>query len=143
MTDEQPQSKGAPLVNLVVMMAVVALVLIGVAVAVANADAGMPDVQRDLPDTGLPTDGPMTPADVDAVRFSMAPRGYRMREVDEALGRLRDELAARDAEIERLRTAEVGDTVEYDYDEYDETDEDLDLDPGESITTPLATEPHA
>jgi DivIVA domain-containing protein len=90
-------------VNLVVMTAVVALILIGIAVAVANADAGMPDAPRDLPDTGIPAGRQMTPDDVEALRFSMAPRGYRMAEVDEAMARLRDELAARDAEIEQLR----------------------------------------
>ena len=88
------------------MMAVVALILIGVAVAVANADSGMPDAPRDLAETGIPADRPMTPDDVQALRFSMAPRGYRMGEVDEAIARLREELAVRDAEIERLRNPE-------------------------------------
>ena len=96
-------AKGLSTLNLVVMMAVVALILIGIAVAVANADAGMPDAPRDLPDIGMPADREMKPEDVDALRFSMAPRGYRMGEVDDAMARLRDELAARDAEIERLR----------------------------------------
>jgi DivIVA domain-containing protein len=101
-------------VNLVVMMAVVALILIGIAVAVANADAGMPDAPRDLPDTGIPADRPMTADDVENLKFSMAPRGYRMAEVDEAIGRLRDELAARDAEIDRLQNppAEPAEPVE-------------------------------
>lgn len=93
--------------NLVVMMAVVALILIGIAVAVANADAGMPAAPRDLADTGIPADRPMTPDDVNALRFSMATRGYRMAEVDEAMAKLRDELAARDAEIEWLRNPQL------------------------------------
>jgi DivIVA domain-containing protein len=119
---KSPTGRFAGLVNLVVMMAVVALVLIGVAVAVANADVGMPEAPRDLPDTGLPADRAMSPADVDALRFSMAPRGYRMGEVDEAMNRLRDELAGRDAEIERLRAPESGDT------DADELADDADYD---------------
>jgi len=96
------------------MMAVVALILIGIAVAVANADAGMPEAPRDLADTGIPADRQLTPDDIDALRFSMAPRGYRMHEVDDAMARLRDELAARDAEIERLRNPSVDDPDELD-----------------------------
>lgn len=91
------------------MVAVVAMILIGIAVAIANADAGMPDVQRDLPDVGLPADRTMTAEDVEALKFSMAPRGYRMKEVDEAIARLRDELVARDAEIENLRNPQPDD----------------------------------
>lgn len=102
-TSRTAYAKGLSTLNLVVMMAVVALILVGIAVAVANADAGMPDAPRDLPDIGIPVDREMKPADVDALRFSMAPRGYRMGEVDDAMARLREELAARDAEIERLR----------------------------------------
>lgn len=94
------------------MMAVVALILIGVAVAVANADAAMPDAPRDLADTGIPAGRAMTPDDVEALRFSMAPRGYRMGEVDEAIARLRAELAERDAEIERLRSPDQAEQPE-------------------------------
>lgn len=125
------------------MMAVVALVLIGVAVAVANADVGMPEAPRDLPDTGLPADRSMRPEDVDAVRFSMAPRGYRMAEVDEAMSRLRDELAARDAEIAQLRGTADDQDAAY----QDELDRDLgeqrDAEPEPAQAPPYAPEPHA
>lgn len=85
----------------------VALVIIGVTVAVNQPEASMPDVERDAPDIGLPADRPMTPDDVDRVRFSVALRGYRMSDVDEALDRLRMEIATRDARIRQLE-AEVG-----------------------------------
>lgn len=56
----------------------------------------------DAADLNLP-DGPLRAEDVAGVRFGLAPRGYRMSEVDAVLERLSGELAARDAELERLR----------------------------------------
>jgi DivIVA domain-containing protein len=55
-----------------------------------------------LPPVLLPADA--APADVDRVRFSLGLRGYRMDQVDQVLDDLRDQLAARNAEVERLRT---------------------------------------
>lgn len=46
--------------------------------------------------------GSLTAEDLDAVRLEQAPRGYRMDEVDALVGRLSEEIAARDAEIARL-----------------------------------------
>lgn len=79
------------------LLAVVAVaVLAGVAVAVSGRGA-MTEPLPDSPARGLP-DGPLRPDDLDAVRFPMALRGYRMAEVDAVLDRLRDELAqAREA----------------------------------------------
>ncbi|MDQ4503354.1 DivIVA domain-containing protein [Sinomonas sp. ASV322] len=58
------------------------------------------------PSPGLPPillpDQPSA-ADVDRVRFSLGLRGYRMDQVDEVLERLRDRIAAQDAEIASLR----------------------------------------
>jgi DivIVA domain-containing protein len=88
----------------------VAMVIVGVAVAVNQPESSMPDVERDAPPMGLPDDRPMTPDDVDRVRFSVALRGYRMSDVDEALDRLRTEIAARDARIRQLE-ASVPDDV--------------------------------
>ena len=45
----------------------------------------------------------VTAGAVDDLRFDQALRGYSMREVDAAVDRLRDEIAARDEEITRLR----------------------------------------
>lgn len=74
------------------LLAVVAVaVLAGVAVA-ASGRGAMTEPVPDSPARGLP-DGPLEPGDLDAVRFPMALRGYRMAEVDAVLDRLRDELA--------------------------------------------------
>lgn len=54
-----------------------------------------------LPPVLLPAEA--SPADVDRVRFALGLRGYRMDQVDQVLDELRDQLAARDREIERLR----------------------------------------
>ncbi|WP_426225523.1 DivIVA domain-containing protein [Pseudarthrobacter sp. DSP2-3-2b1] len=43
------------------------------------------------------------PADIDRVRFSLGLRGYRMDQVDQVLDELRDQLAAKDDEVARLR----------------------------------------
>lgn len=84
--------------------ALMVLVLIGCAIAISQPDASMPEVERDAPDIGLPDDRPMTADDVDRLRFSLAWRGYRMADVDQALDRLRVELASRDARISRLKS---------------------------------------
>lgn len=47
--------------------------------------------------------GSLTAADVDQVRLEQAPRGYRMDEVDDLVGRLAQEIEARDEEIARLK----------------------------------------
>lgn len=43
------------------------------------------------------------PEDVTRLRFSLGLRGYRMDQVDQVLDELRDQLAARDAELAELR----------------------------------------
>lgn len=53
-----------------------------------------------LPPVLLPAEA--APADVDRVRFSLGLRGYRMDQVDQVLDELRDQLAAKDQEVERL-----------------------------------------
>jgi len=70
-------------------------VLFATAVVATRADPLLADAPPDRPDLALPP-GPLTPADVAAVRFSLAPRGYRMDEVDAVLARLAAELADRD-----------------------------------------------
>jgi len=54
-----------------------------------------------LPPVLLPAEA--VPADVDRVRFALGLRGYRMDQVDQVLDELRDQLAAKDREIERLK----------------------------------------
>ena len=86
------------------LLAVVAGV---VAVATGRVGGGMGPVVGTSPHVGLP-EGPVQPEDVDAVRFSVGLRGYRMDEVDAVLARLREELRERDEELEAWR-ADPGD----------------------------------
>ncbi|MHA7143167.1 DivIVA domain-containing protein [Arthrobacter sp. TmT3-37] len=82
------------------------------AAAVARTGSGTPRVQGDglglvepvasLPPVLLP-DVPAA-ADVDAVRFGLGLRGYRMDQVDEVLDRLAAALEERDALIGDLRS---------------------------------------
>lgn len=84
-----------------------ALAVVGVVAAVATGRVrgGLDEPTTSRPYRALPAP-PLVAGDVDAVRFSLALRGYRMDEVDEVLARLRDELAGRDAELARLRLQE-------------------------------------
>jgi DivIVA domain-containing protein len=84
----------------------VVLVLFVAAVVATRDDQAMADAAQDLPDLGLPA-GPLEPQDVAAVRFSMAPRGYRMSEVDAVLERLAEELADRDRQLGELQGAHL------------------------------------
>lgn len=89
------------------MMAIVLTVLavIGVvlvlfaAAAVATRDGG--ELQPAPPDAADVL-APSTAEQVRQVRFSLAPRGYRMAEVDQVLDRLAQQLQARDDRIAEL-----------------------------------------
>ena len=79
----------------------VALVLFAAAAVATRGAAEMADAPQDLPDLALP-EGPVHAPDIATLRFSMAPRGYRMSEVDAVLDRLAAELADRDRRLEQL-----------------------------------------
>ncbi len=81
-----------------------ALAVLGLVVAVALGwiGGGLDAPVSSLPDIGLP-EGEVAPPDLDRLRFAPALRGYRMDQVDQTLDRLAEELARRDAEIDRLR----------------------------------------
>ncbi|WP_255770132.1 DivIVA domain-containing protein [Pseudarthrobacter sulfonivorans] len=64
--------------------------------------AGFAQPPANLPPVLLPAEA--APADVDHIRFSLGLRGYRMDQVDQVLDELRDQLAAKDAELGELRT---------------------------------------
>lgn len=64
----------------------------GVAVVAVGRGGSMAEAYDDRPDSRVPADGPLGPADLRAVRFSTALRGYRMSEVDALLDRLAAEL---------------------------------------------------
>ncbi|WP_458109047.1 DivIVA domain-containing protein [Arthrobacter sp. R3-55] len=64
--------------------------------------AGLDDPVPNLPPVVLPAQA--KPSDVDSLRFGLGLRGYRMDQVDQVLDDLRDQLQAKDREIERLVT---------------------------------------
>ncbi|MEO3942398.1 DivIVA domain-containing protein [Paenarthrobacter nicotinovorans] len=62
--------------------------------------AGLDEPVPNLPPVVLPSKA--KPSDVDSLRFALGLRGYRMDQVDQVLDDLRDQLQAKDSEIERL-----------------------------------------
>ncbi|MEW1949245.1 DivIVA domain-containing protein [Pseudarthrobacter sp902506025] len=62
---------------------------------------GFEEPPANLPPVLLPERA--VPEDVTRLRFSLGLRGYRMDQVDQVLDELRDQLAARDAELAELR----------------------------------------
>jgi DivIVA domain-containing protein len=69
--------------------AILVVALMGGAAVVASGLGGsMARVYDDRPDSRIPADGPLDAADLRAVRFTTAFRGYRMSEVDALLDRL-------------------------------------------------------
>jgi DivIVA domain-containing protein len=71
----------------------IVLALGGVAVVAAGHGAPLAREYDDRPDAVVPVDRPLTAADLRAVRFSTALRGYRASEVDALLDRLATQLA--------------------------------------------------
>lgn len=91
-----------PLLLLLAALAVLA----AIAVVAAGAGGSMGTSTRDRSPQGeLPADD-VDRAAIEGLRFSLAFRGYRMDEVDEALGRLTDELEIRDHRIAELEGAQ-------------------------------------
>ncbi|MFJ1926241.1 MULTISPECIES: hypothetical protein [unclassified Streptomyces] len=91
------------LLAMVVVVAAVTLAVIG-----GGRSAILQDVAPEQLTDPLPAARPVGRADVDALRLPVAARGYRMTDVDEALGRLGAELAERDARIAELESALAG-----------------------------------
>ncbi|MCS0605914.1 DivIVA domain-containing protein [Streptomyces sp. LP11] len=90
----------------VALAVVVAAVTLGV---VGGGERGpLPEAAPERLHDPLPADRPVDRADVEGLRFPVAPRGYRMADVDDALGRLGAELAERDARIADLESALAG-----------------------------------
>jgi DivIVA domain-containing protein len=83
------------------VLAIEVLLAAGILLAVALAAVGRLDgMSREIPDApaGLPDDD-VTPAALRQVRFPVVLRGYRMRDVDEALERAALELESLRAEL--------------------------------------------
>ncbi|MEU6677510.1 DivIVA domain-containing protein [Streptomyces sp. NPDC046853] len=91
---------------------VIALVVVVGAVTLAVVGGGeravLPDVAAERFTDPLPPDRALRRADVEELRFPLTLRGYRMADVDDALGRLAAELAERDAHIAELEAALAG-----------------------------------
>jgi DivIVA domain-containing protein len=75
----------------VVVLVLVAVVLFGVASLLFGRGEPLPPLPRATTPTALPASG-VTSADVDAVKFTQALRGYKTGEVDWVLDRLGQEL---------------------------------------------------
>ena len=88
------------LIALVVVVAAVTLAVVG-----GGSEAVLPEAEPDRVADGLPEGRPVVRADIDGLRLPVAPRGYRMAEVDDVLDRLGAELAERDARIAELSAA--------------------------------------
>lgn len=88
-----------------IFYAVLAVLVVGcfAAVVMNRFPGSMPQSVPDKLPVSLP-DSDVSPTDVADVRFPLELRGYQMQAVDAALETLTQELAARDAEIERLRS---------------------------------------
>jgi DivIVA domain-containing protein len=70
----------------------IVLALGGVAVVAVGTGAPLARAYDDRPDAVVPAGRPLTGADLKAVRFSTAVRGYRASEVDALLDRLAAQL---------------------------------------------------
>jgi len=78
------------------VLAIVAILVLGALVVLAVArGAAMEPAVSDRREVRLPTDRPLGPEDVRSIRFTMAPRGYRMAEVDALLARVAAEMEQR------------------------------------------------
>ncbi|MBX9393990.1 DivIVA domain-containing protein [Streptomyces sp. TRM72054] len=91
---------------------VVALAVVVAAVTLAVVGGGehgpLPEAAPERLQDPLPPDRPVSRIDIDALRFPLAVRGYRMADVDDALNRLAAELAEREARIADLESALAG-----------------------------------
>jgi DivIVA domain-containing protein len=81
---------------------VAAVVIFAIFAVTIGHGGSMTHFQPDWPGKPLPEDRTVRAQDLAEAQFSLAFRGYRMAEVDEALDRLAVEIAQRDEQIERL-----------------------------------------
>ena len=93
------------------LLALLGVVVVLFVAAVLSTREGpvLADAPQDAADLALP-EGPLQPEDVTGLRFGMAPRGYRMSEVDTVLDRLAAELADRDRRLALLEATIEGRT---------------------------------
>jgi DivIVA domain-containing protein len=84
---------------------VVVLLIGAVAVVASGRWGGMNDAYDDRPDMRVPANRVLSAEDIEASRFAVGVRGYRMDEVDSLLERLAQEVAERDRRIADLERA--------------------------------------
>ncbi len=101
---------------LLVVALVAGAVAFGVAALMTGSDRGLATTEPDSPAVPLPSDRPLAEDDVAGVRFGTALRGYRMDEVDAALGRVAYDLGYKqelitvlESEVEALRAGRSDD----------------------------------
>ncbi|WP_029108064.1 DivIVA domain-containing protein [Mycobacterium sp. URHD0025] len=112
-----------------VVLVLVATVLFGLGSVIFGRGETLPPLPRGTTATVLPASG-VTAADVNAVKFAQALRGYKTSEVDWVLDRLGRELDAMRGELAAVRAA-YG--VPDDFDGYDDDQDDED-DDGEEVS---------
>jgi DivIVA domain-containing protein len=85
-------------------IAVLVVAALGVAAVVAAGGFGQMNAEpvRDVYRQDLPSDRPLSAADVEGLQFAVTFRGYAMAQVDDLLARLTREIAYRDRLIEEL-----------------------------------------
>jgi DivIVA domain-containing protein len=132
-----------------VVLILVAVVLFGLGTVLFGRGERLPPLPRDTTATVLPASG-VTGADVEAVKFTQALRGYKTSEVDWVLDRLGQELDLVRGELDAVRAAHgIGspqDGFESDVpDDADDLDlaDDLDADPDAGLHAARARGEHA
>jgi DivIVA domain-containing protein len=89
-------------------LVVVAGVFGAIAWVAAGRGGGVADAYIDRPEVALPDSRQLGRGDIDAARFAVGWRGYRMDQVDQVLDRLAAEIEARDRLIAELSAARGG-----------------------------------
>lgn len=86
------------------LLVAVVIAVVTAAAVLGRVDGSLADATTSMSHVPLPDD-PLTPGDLDALRFDTAARGYRMGQVDAVIDRLRREIDDLDEELTRVRGA--------------------------------------
>jgi DivIVA domain-containing protein len=112
-----------------VVLILVAVVLFGLGTVLFGRGERLPPLPRDTTATVLPASG-VTGADVEAVKFTQALRGYKTSEVDWVLDRLGQELDLVRGELDAVRAAHGIGSPQDGFESDVSDDADLDADAG-------------
>jgi DivIVA domain-containing protein len=101
---------------LVVVALTVGAIVFGVTVLLTGGDSGLSPAEPDGRAVPLPGTRPLAESDIARVRFDVAPRGYRMAQVDQAMRRAAYDIGYKDelinvleAEVDALRSGRFSD----------------------------------